>query len=191
MDFDIQILNVKIKSTAPLIVHQFSQKAIKMIEDKQQGKAKNKKHDERVPADDYLNSLYCFKEGNPSKTGFPAVGFKAAMVRGAKQIGLVMKDVQCAMFVRGTDSSELVEIEGNHRMRTDMVRLPTGSADVRYRGEYPQWTATLPIEYNSGMISTEQVLSLVKAAGFAAGIGEWRPEKSRTGSYGTFTLVTK
>ena len=190
-DLDIQTIEVHIKGTAPLIVHNFSAKSIRQIEEKQQGKAKTKKHDERKPQEDYYNSMYCFEEGNYKRTGFPATGYKYNLVRAAKVIGMVMTDTQGAVFVRGTDGTDLVEIKGEHRMRTDMIRLPNGSADVRYRAEYPTWGATLVIDYNAGVVSAEQIVALVKAGGFAAGIGEWRPQKSKTGSYGTYTVVAK
>lgn len=73
-------------------------------------------------------------------------------------------------------------------MRTDMVRVGMGSADVRYRPEYPEWSATLTIEFNAGMISLNQVYQLVKAAGYSCGIGEMRPEKGKFG-YGRFKLT--
>lgn len=73
-------------------------------------------------------------------------------------------------------------------MRTDQVRVGMGSADIRYRPEYPQWTAELSIEFNAGIISLEQVYQLVKAAGYGCGVGEMRPEKGKF-NYGRFKLA--
>ena len=33
-----------------------------------------------------------------------------------------------------------------------------------------------------------ELVKLVEVAGFACGIGEWRPEKSNTGSFGLFEI---
>lgn len=73
-------------------------------------------------------------------------------------------------------------------MRTDMVRVGMGSADVRYRPEYLQWNAELTIEFNSGTVSIDQIYQLVKAAGYGCGIGEMRPEKGKF-NYGRFKLA--
>lgn len=89
-------------------------------------------------------------------------------------------------------SEGLIEIHGEPRMREDMVRLETGVADLWYRAEYPEWSAALRISYNANMLSLEQLVNLVNAAGFG-GVGEWRPSapKSASGSYGCFRVKTE
>ena len=72
-------------------------------------------------------------------------------------------------------------------MREDIVRLPNGSADLRFRGEMFPWSADLSIRYNAGIITPEQVINLVNLAGFHVGVGEWRPgSPKKTGSFGMF-----
>jgi len=180
----IDTVEVDIVGTAPLIVHRFGEKAIKMISDKQAKKSKDRP--ERDPKGEMDECLYKFKDGK--RTGFPAVGFKAAMIRGGSILGWTMKDLQQIIFVQGTEG-DLVEIQGDYELRTDMVRVGMGAADIRYRPEYKDWKATLKIRYNSSKISEEQVVQLVNAAGFGCGVGEWRPEKSKTGAYGTWMLM--
>jgi len=183
--FNIRMVQVEIEGISPLIVHKFSEKATKMIEDKQQGKAKNAKHDLRVPEEDYEQAKHVSPLGFD---GFPAAGFKAAMVRGAKMIGLVMKDTQTSFFVKADcEETQLVEIIGESRMRTDMVRIGMGSADVRYRPEYPKWEAVLTIEYNEGVVSVEQIMQMISAAGYGVGVGEMRPERTKFG-FGRFKI---
>lgn len=174
-----------VKGISPLIVNKFSEKAIQMILDKQMKRAKNAK-EAKDPEECYLGSLYQFSDG--VRTGFPAVGFKAAMVRAAKQLGYAMTDVRGLFFIK-SDETDLIEIQGEHRMREDMVRIGMGTADVRFRAEYPEWKAQITILYNANSISVEQLAKLLEIAGFSCGIGEWRPEKSNTGSYGLFELV--
>ena len=48
-EFAIKEVVIPIKGISPLITHAWSQKSIKMIEDKHQGVAKSKKHDIRNP----------------------------------------------------------------------------------------------------------------------------------------------
>jgi len=180
---NLEVAAISIKGTSALICHKWSEKAKKEMLDKQMGKnvgARAKKD----PKKDYEDSLYRTSDGG---YGFPAVAFKAAMVRAAKMIdGLAMTDVRQMVHVLAEDS-DLVRIAGEPQSREDMVRLAKGVADIRYRGEFREWTADLKIQYNADVISADQVANLLYLAGFSVGVGEWRIEKG--GQFGTFTLV--
>jgi len=187
-ELSIREVVVPIVGTSPLIVHAWSRKAITEMADKQAGKAKNKKHDVRVPEEDFEQAKHKLADGTD---GFPAAGFKAAMIRGAKACGMVMKDVQTSFFIKSDDpEKQLVRINGDVRMRTDMVRVGMGSADIRYRPEYPNWSANLRIEFNEGMISLDQIYQIVKIGGWGGGIGEMRPEKTKF-EFGRWDLAQK
>jgi hypothetical protein len=73
-------------------------------------------------------------------------------------------------------------------MREDTVRVGMGVADLRYRGEFDPWAAILPVQYNAGVMSAEQVVTLINLGGFASGVGEWRPQ--RNGIYGRFHVAS-
>jgi hypothetical protein len=95
-----------------------------------------------------------------------------------------MTHLRGAFFVIG----DLIPIEYEKCiMREDPVRVGMGTADLRYRPEYTNWRCTLTIEFNARAISAEQLLHLVKIAGFSVGICEWRPE--RNGQFGRFELA--
>lgn len=186
LEFSIREVSIPITGISPLIVHKWSEKAKREMADKQAGKAKNKKHEIRIPEEDFEQAKHKSPLG---WEGFPAAGFKAAMIRGAKMIGMVMKDTQTAFFIKADcEESQLIKINGSVRMRTDMVRVGMGSADIRYRPEYPEWSAILTIEFNAGIVSLDQIYQLVKAAGYGCGIGEMRPEKTKF-NYGRFKLT--
>jgi hypothetical protein len=185
MAFKIRSVTVDIEGISPLVTHKFSEKAQKMIEDKQGGKAKNAKHDARDPKEEMESAKHKSPLGFD---GFPAAGFKAAMIRGAKNTGMVMKDTQTSFFIKADcEETQLVKIYGNSRMRTDMVRVGMGSADIRYRPEYLNWSAKLTIEYNEGVLSLDQVFQIIQAGGYGCGIGEMRPEKGKF-SFGRFKI---
>lgn len=187
-EFQIKEVVIPIVGITPLIVNRFSEKAERQIEDKLFGRAKNKKHEIRVPQDDFEGAKHRSIEG---WEGFPAAGFKAAMIRGAKMIGMVMKDTQTGFFVKADcDETQLVKIRGEARLRKDHVRVNNGGADIRYRPEYLQWYAELIIEFNEGVLSIDQIFQLVKAAGYGCGIGEMRPEKGKF-NYGRFKLANE
>lgn len=185
-ELKIRSTTIKVIGTSPLIINAFSEKARRMIEDKQQGKAKNAKHDLRVPEDDYNNAKHKSPQG---WEGFPAAGFKAAMIRGAKMTGLVMKDAQTSFFINADcQETQLVKINGKSRMRTDMVRIGGTSADVRYRPEYPEWSVNLNIEFNEGVLSLDQIYQMLSAAGYGVGVGEMRPERTKF-AFGRFKIA--
>ena len=183
---EIAMVKFRIRGITPLIVSRFSEKAKQMMLEKQMKKASAGK-EAKKPEEQYENSLYKFADGK--RTGFPAVGFKAAMVRGGKQLGFTMTDLRGRFHVMA-DEGDLVEIHGEPHPREDMVRLATGVADIRFRGEYyAGWEAELTIQYFKNAISAEQLAQLLSIAGFSCGIGEWRPEKSNSGSFGLFELA--
>ena len=183
-DLKIRTVEIPIIGTSPLIIHKFSDKTRREMEEKQQGKSKVAKHSIKVPEEDFENAKHYSPEG---WEGFPCGGFKKAMVRGALSIGMKMTEVRASVFVEPEcPVSNLVQIKGESQMRTDMVRVSNGSPDVRYRPEYPTWEATLKITYNEGVVSLDQVFQMLHYAGWGVGIGEWRPEKS--GINGRFTI---
>lgn len=183
----IKTVTFAVEGTTSLIVSKFSEKAKQMMLEKQMKKA-TKGKEAKDPVEQYEGSLYKFTDG--ARTGFPAVGFKAAMVRAGKQLGFTMTDLRGRFHVVA-DEGDLIEIKNvQPRMREDMVRLATGVADVRFRGEYVAgWRCEIKIEYFANAISAEQLANLLQMAGFSCGIGEWRPEKSNSGSYGLFKLL--
>jgi hypothetical protein len=186
----VEVLSVTIKRVvlelegdSPLIVHAWSEKAKKEMRDKQMKKAKTAK-EAKNPERDYEEAFYRLPNGEP---GFPTIAFKQAAVSAGGRFsdGLKMTELRGSFFVEG----ELVEIIGAPRMREDMVRVGMGTADIRYRPEFPTWRVKLPIKYNADAISLDQLVNLFTLAGFGVGVGEWRPE--RDGQYGMFHVVTK
>lgn len=176
----IETVSIQVQGISPLIVHAWSEKARKMILDKQM-KQNAKGKEAKDPKQDYEDSLYRLDDG--SGYGFPVIAFKAAAVRAGTDLGLKMTDLRRAFHLRGT----MAPIVGEPRMREDMVRVGAGTADIRYRGEFPEWSAELTADYKPTAISREQLQALFEEAGFSVGVGEWRPEKS--GSYGRFTVT--
>lgn len=188
VEFSIRQVTIPIVGISPLIIHAWSEKSIKMIADKQAGKAKNKKHEIRNPEEDFESAKHISVSG---WEGLPAAAVKAAMIRGAKMVGMVMKDTQAAFFVNAEcEQTQLIRIHGESRMRTDMVRVGMGAADIRYRPEYPEWYCELNIDFNEGLISIDQLHQIVKAAGYGNGLGEMRPEKGKF-NFGRFKLANE
>lgn len=176
---DVRQIQLRVVGDSPLICHKWSEKAKKQMLDKQMKKAKTAK-DAKDPQKDYEDSLYAHPDGG---YGFPCVAFKAAAVGACRfSDGIKMTEARGAFHVVG----ELAKIDGDPRMREDMVRVGMGKADIRFRGEFPSWGTTLTVAYNASVLSPEQIVNLFNLAGFGVGVGEWRPEKD--GSYGRFHI---
>lgn len=175
----ISKLHAVVRGTNSLITHAWSQKAKQMMLDKQMKKA-TKAKEAKNPEQDFLDSLYVLPDGDGY--GFPAIGFKAALVRAGTYADFHMTFLRGAFLIPG----ELVRIDGQPTPREDMVRLSGKVADVRHRAEFLNWSATIPIQLNEAALSREQLANLFVIAGFAVGVGEWRPEKN--GQHGTFEL---
>lgn len=176
----IQHMEITLEGDSPLICHRWSEKAKKEILDKQMKKAKQAK-EAKDPERDFRESLYEHPEGG---YGFPVVAFKAAAVDACSYVdGITKVAARGAFHVQ----EELARLDGEPSMREDMVRVGMGTADIRYRGEFKKWSTKLLIRFNSAVLSAEQIVNLFNIAGFAVGVGEWRPQKN--GSYGMFHVA--
>lgn len=207
---EFQFVEITIVGDTPLITHNFSNKAKRQMLDAQQGKATAKKREPKIPLNDFMGSLHWLtEEPKPGRSdeeaeeiwrnavesgarfGFPTNGIKAAAAITPKRTGQKIDgtDMKASFFVAGgTEAStfEMAEIVGpTPIMREDMVRLNGRTSDLRYRAEFTTWEIPLVVKINKhGLLSIEQVINAINTAGFAVGIGEWRP--GRGGQFGTF-----
>lgn len=183
---DSERLLVPIIGTSPLIVHKFSQKAKQQMLDNMQGRKTPKTI--RDPQADYEASFYRLDDDS---YGFPSAGFKMATVSAARFYGKQINMTQLRQFIffhgvmSNRDGQQLVRIAGEPKMREDAVKVGTGT-DLRYRGEFREWTATLDVTYVRSSLDKGSLLSLVDAGGLGVGVGEWRPEKR--GEFGCYMI---
>jgi len=192
---DIRDFTIQVIGTTPLIVHAFSEKGRKAIEDKQQKKAKVAKA-ARDPEEEYKDCFYLMPGSGPAGTktaryGIPAAGFKKGAISACRYIdGLSMTKANGAFFVLD-DGGGLIEIECSEPfMRVDTVRIgPQKALDIRYRPEFSEWKCNLRIRHNAANVSAEQIINLFHHAGFHVGYGEMRPEKGGY-SYGMYEVRT-
>lgn len=202
-----RVLHITVESKTPLIVHAWSAKAVRMMLDKQMG-IPSAGREKKDPFQDFKESLYYLPDNKG--LGMPAPCFKAAIVTAANDVEMKMTEIKrnChvnsylvpinAPPVQEKDFSEwdkkyLKDLKWHHEhgahIRMDLVRLESGVADVRFRGEFLQWSCDLEIEFNEAIISPAQLTNLVQAAG-QSGIGEWRPSSPnvRSGEFGRFFI---
>jgi hypothetical protein len=177
---------VPIIGTTPLIVCRFSEKAKRKMLDEMQGRKSPKQP--KDPKAEYEAAFYRLRDESP---GLPVMAFKQATVGGARFYGenVSMTALKQYLFMHGEvgdDGRGLVRIEGEPRMREDVVRVGRGGTDLRYRPEFPTWQATLDVTYVTSALTRGSVLSLIDAGGMGVGVGEWRPE--RNGDFGCYQI---
>lgn len=215
----IEIKPIKIVKTTvtvvgdtPLIMHAWSEKAKRMMLEAQQGKAKGKKKPVKNPVDDFIQSAY-WLTGKPvypenateeeceaafeaaiencATFGFPVTAFKQATISAAYRLGWVKNQMglRGAFFIEGDENGMVQILSDTPVMREDMVKVGMGTADIRYRPQFNNWSAVLNISYNSaGEFSFENIVNAINAGGYICGVGEWRPE--RDGTNGMYHVQT-
>ena len=178
---NLQRMVVGIVGATPLLTNRFSEASIASIEDKQQRKAKLVK-EARDPEAEFRAAAHMIASG---VYGFPAVGIKKSLVAaGGRFADEKMTHLRGALNVMG----DLIPITGPApKMRSDTIRLQGMKSSMAYRPEFSPWKMDVPIMFNASVIGQAQILNLFQIAGFAVGIGAWRPECN--GPFGQFTLA--
>lgn len=181
------ILEVPIIGKTPLIPHKWSEKAKGMMPghpDRDKVKADKGTRD---PAKEAESCQYKLGE----QYAVPATAFKAAMIGACRFFEKpTMVEAKSLVYVEGSGADQLVEFDYKDKeLHEDTPRNSNGSADLRYRYYFTNWSAVLRILYVPKIISRESIIALVDAAG-RGGIGDWRPSapKSMTGTYGTWRV---
>lgn len=178
---------------APLVVHQFEEKAKQEIRDKQAKKAKKAK-DTRDPQAEFLAARYVDEQGREC---VPITAIKKAFVTAATAMDNLTKvALRQAIFAFPTDAptSALVPIlttDGKPAvgvMREDAVTIGMGKRGLTYRPAYAEWQLRVTVEYNSRLLSEQQLLTLADQAGWGVGICEGRPEKTSALGWGRFAV---
>lgn len=208
---EVKKATVHIVGDSPLIMHAWSEKAKRMMLEAQTGKKKGKEREIKRPADDFVQSAYwltgkpsypdtatdeecveAFEEAiaNGATFGFPATAFKQASISAAYRLEWVKNQMglRGAFFIDG-DENGMVRIYSDPPViREDMVKIGMGTADIRYRAQFNNWSADLEITYNAaGGFSFENIINAINAGGFICGVGEWRPE--RDGNFGQYHVA--
>lgn len=185
---EIGSMEVKIRGLSPLLVHRWSEKAVREMVDgqamtKEQKKKAREKPRVRNTDAEYMGSRHVIN----GKDCFPTSGLKMAMCDAGYALGIAKSIIRQAVFLVG--DYFVIETKNGPTKREDTVRIGPFNkrgADLRYRAEYDNWQARLEIQFRKDMITPDQVVALLQNAGFSVGIGEWRPQKN--GQFGRFTV---
>ena len=194
---NFQTATFQLVGTAPLVIHRFSSKIQKELEEKQEeGKSSSskKKRKPKSSEDSYNEARYISKEG---WDGFNASSIRNAMISSCRLVSYKMTTAKMSVFVvaDGCDAIEsqipLVRIIGKPVMQQDMARTATGSVYVTVRPAYHNWRAKVQIRWDADQFQLADVANLLSRAGQQVGIGEGRPDSKNSAGmgWGTFELA--
>lgn len=193
---NLQTAIFEIYGTSPYVQARFSEKAKRMMREKQEKGTKAAKSKGTRESKDfeaaYKGAMYVSDEGWP---GIPAGAFRTAMIDCCRLVNFKMTHAKLAIFVEpdGFDKHEatpLVRIHGNHKMFLQATRNATGVADIHPRPIWKKWTAKVRVMFDADVFSAEDIANLLMRAGKQCGIGEGRPNsRASTGiGFGTFEI---
>jgi len=178
-DLGVKQVSFTIVGVTPLICNSFSKKAQEeMLKQHQKKTTKGGKPPKDVQ-ELFEHSLYHIEGGG---FAFRTTALKSSAVSASPYEGIKWGLVKGGFHIFG----EFVRINGKPKKRQDWVRNANGAPDIRIRSQFWPWSIDVLATYVDVMISPAQIMKLYNRAGFAVGLGDWRPEKSGGGQHGLF-----
>lgn len=194
---NFQHLKINLQGTTPLVINRFSAKAMESIRRTQE--AGSTARSKRMRESKDFNALF---EGakhvsDDGWEGIHAAAFRNGAISACRACGFKMTHAKLAFMVMQdgfdrVDGAPLVRIaSGTAEQWVAPVRNKTGVVDLRCRPMYKQWTASLRIRYDAGMLTADDVVNLISRVGLQVGIGEGRPDSKESAGlgYGLFEIV--
>jgi len=182
---EFAIAEFRLTSSTPYLQLRFSEKAKAQMRDKMIAGPQARKGRQREARDfdeDYQNALYISEDG---WHGFPAGAFRTAAISACRLVGFKMTLAKLSLFVvadgyDAIDGTPLVRIEGTPEPAEHPVRNATGVADLRIRGMWRKWSATVRMQYDTAQFSPSDISNLMSRVGLQIGIGEGRADSKNS-----------
>jgi hypothetical protein len=188
--FDEGVFTIKGAEGSPLVVHRFSEKAKKQMEDGMTGvrlPGTKKKREIIDPKQEYEMAKYVSKEG---WEGFNASAIRNAMISACRLVGFKMTLAKLSIFVvqDGQDKFEpqipLVKINGNSVLQRDINHVETGQAYLTFRPAYHNWSAKVRIRWDAKQFNANDITNLLARVGMQVGLCEGRPDSKHSAGMG-------
>lgn len=184
---EVKTMDLKLVGTTPMLQEKMSEKIREQLKNLVTGKGKEKNKNRDLELE-VKEKIHKDSRGN---IGFPASGFKKAMVEAAPYLdGMDKKKAKGSFFIIGNLEGDLVGIKYKKQTINKAVGRDSGinrAPREIWRPEFKDWNCILNIKYNSMQITPEAIVELAKLAGFHIGVGSWNPQHG--GSFGTFTVA--
>jgi predicted ABC-class ATPase len=182
----MKTLTVKIKGTAPLLLHngQLADPLNPFTKQLKEVSSKRKKTDAdllEMSNIEWMGGLYLNED---ERIIIPALNFEASIRNGAKKSKLgkavqagLMVDKDAVLEYKGSKNINDIKEDRNFRL-TCAVKIQKNKI-MRTRPMFKEWGAEFNIIYNEAVLDKAQVQKSIEDAGLYCGIGDWLPRFGR------------
>ncbi len=183
---NIGMVSVKIKGTTPLLMDKFPESVRQEILDKQLGKTKGKKKIRDLDWE-FENAIHRISD---KVIGFPAQGFKSAMVESTSFVGSrdFSKKLLKGIQIINSEGNDLIPI--TYKKLSKLKHYPKDS-NTKISPMLEDWECELVIQFDQNNIAPNDLVNLLNYAGFYYGIGVWSPRAKCGGKYGMYEVKVK
>jgi hypothetical protein len=183
---NLGILKVQLKGNTPLLMDRFPESIREQILEKQIGRTQGKKQIRNMDLE-YENAFHKLPKGG---IGFPAQGFKSAMIESTSFVGSkdFSKKLLKGIQIINSEGNDLIPIK--YKNISKLRHFPKGG-NTKISPMLEDWECELIIQYDKNNISPQDIVSLLNYAGFYYGIGIWSPRAKCGGKYGMYEVKVK
>lgn len=186
---NIQSLKLTLKAMegSTLLMNKYSDKDKELMTKKQTGQTTEKKKIRNLDQEVEDKKHYT----NDGKIGFPASAFKSSFVEASVYMEGMNKKLASSIQIMGG----IIPLKYKKEQVNKAVTIDSGMNKApreTWRPEFVDWSVELDIQYNASQITAQQIVELIKLAGFHIGVGAWRPytKKSNGGNHGMYTVTS-
>lgn len=180
---------ITIFGKSPYVQHAFSAKAQAQMEETQRAGTQARSRKKRAARDFEADYEAACHRAEAGWYGIPAPAFRNAMIDTCRLVGFVMTRAKLSVFVEAdgydrVDGTPLVKIIGEPEIHKGWGRNANGSADLRWRPMWKEWSAKVMITWDQDQFSAADIANLFSRAGLQVGIGEGRPSSPNSNGLG-------
>lgn len=183
---NLGVLKIQIKGKTPLLMDRFPEDVREQILDKQVGKTRGKKQLRNMD----LEYEKAFHRLPNEEIGFPAQGFKSAMIESTSFVGSkdFSKKLLKGIQIVNSEGNDLIPI--TYKKISKLKHYPK-AGNTKISPMLEDWECELVIQYDQNNISPQDLVNLLNYAGFYYGIGIWSPRAKCGGKYGMYEIKVK
>lgn len=181
----IMTTRMKIMGITPFLMNKMADKDKLNLLNKQKGQPGEKVKIRNIE-EELENKIHRLSNGT---VGIPVVAIKKSMVEAAPILGMEKRQVRGGLFIIAEEGN-LVPLKYKKREVNESTTRDSGigrTPRTTFRPQFNDWSCEFTVKYNAKQITTHQIVSLLKIAGFHVGLGSWRPLTD--GNFGTFTVA--
>jgi hypothetical protein len=183
---NLGVIKVQLKGKTPLLMDKFPEDVREQILDKQVGITKGKKQLRNMDLE-YEKAFHKLPNGD---IGFPAQGFKSAMIESTSFVGSkdFSKKLLKGIQIVNSEGNDLIPI--TYKKIGKLKHYPK-AGNTKISPMLEDWECELVIQYDQNNISPQDLVNLLNYAGFYYGIGIWSPRAKCGGKYGMYEIKVK